>query len=318
MRSLTLAELPKPSTNKTGWPWTEESIQLPAIQPNGAEWPKISIVTPSYNQGQFLEETIRSVLLQGYPNLEYIIIDGGSADHSLEIIKKYEPWLTYWVSERDRGQANAINKGLKQARGAIAAYLNSDDFYLPGALEHVGKTFFSYNVDILVGKRQPYKAKFFFCRRQWWREYLQPFVYPFIFDLNTPYQLPQECIFWNHSKYSSLTFDENYHFCLDVWWFVQIFSGANIIHSTRQLGHFRIHPMSKSSRLQELAQTEIKQIRSKVSPYLGNVPEETKQFIVREYERVSKYTFMIRFLRPFKDYLFGYYHPPYFPINFLT
>lgn len=101
---------------------------------NGRDWPAVSIVTPSYNQGHFIEETIRSVLLQGYPNLEYIICDGGSTDESVAIIKKYEPWLTYWVSEPDQGQAHAINKGFELASGEIYGYLNSDDILLPGAL----------------------------------------------------------------------------------------------------------------------------------------------------------------------------------------
>ena len=111
MRCPSLRELPTPPPGKTGWPWTEESAQLPEQMPDGSVWPRISIVTPSFNQAAFVEETIRSVLLQGYPSLEYFIIDGASSDSSVELIKKYERWLTGWVSERDRGQSHAINKG---------------------------------------------------------------------------------------------------------------------------------------------------------------------------------------------------------------
>jgi len=121
MRCPTLEELPAPPQGKFGWPWTEESPQLPEKQPSGKPWPKISIVTPSYNQADFIEETIRSMLLQGYPNLEYIIIDGGSTDKSVEIIQKYEPWLSYWVSESDRGQTHAVNKGFAMCKGEILA-----------------------------------------------------------------------------------------------------------------------------------------------------------------------------------------------------
>ena len=150
MRCRTLTELPPPPAGKSGWPWTVETPPVPLARPDGSPWPRISIVTPSYNQGQFIEETIRSVLLQGYPDLEYIIIDGGSTDQSVEIIKKYEAWLTYSVSENDGGQSHAINKGFERATGVLLSWLNSDDVLLPDALAAVAARLSSSAVKVLV------------------------------------------------------------------------------------------------------------------------------------------------------------------------
>jgi glycosyltransferase involved in cell wall biosynthesis len=129
-KALTLNDLPTPRSGKTEWPWTEQSKPLGNQMPDGSEYPRISVVTPSYNYGQYIEETIRSVLLQGYPNLEFIIIDGGSTDQTLNVISSYEPWLSFWCSEPDKGQTDAINKGFEHCTGDIFVWLNADDAYL--------------------------------------------------------------------------------------------------------------------------------------------------------------------------------------------
>jgi len=124
---------------KAKWPWCQTTY-IKHKYPRSINLPKISIITPSYNQGGYIEECIRSVLLQDYPNLEYIIMDGGSTDGTREIIERYEPWIAHWESVPDRGQSHAINKGLQKATGDWIAWLNTDDAYLENALTTIAST----------------------------------------------------------------------------------------------------------------------------------------------------------------------------------
>lgn len=133
MMARGLTYLPPPPAGRAGWPWTADKIPSYPAKAD-ADWPKITIVTPSFNQGHFIEETIRSILLQGYPNLEYIIIDGGSTDETLAVIAKYEPWIHYWISEPDSGMYEALNKGFSRSTGDIMGWSPTGDLYLPSAL----------------------------------------------------------------------------------------------------------------------------------------------------------------------------------------
>jgi glycosyltransferase involved in cell wall biosynthesis len=144
-----LVILPAAPDAKTGWPWTEETS--PSMYQHRPEWPRITIVTPSYNQGLYIEETIRSVLLQNYPNLEYIIMDGGSTDDTKEILKKYTPWISYWQSEKDEGQGQAINMGFSIASGKYFSWVNSDDYYLKDVFNTVIQKFLKTKTDFVYG-----------------------------------------------------------------------------------------------------------------------------------------------------------------------
>ena len=141
--------LPKPNLNQTGWPWMQETN--PEVYSIRGSWPKLTIVSPSYNQDKFFEQTIRSVLLQNYPNLEYIIIDGGSTDDSKQILEKYSPWISYWQSEKDEGQGHAVNLGFSLASGKHYAWINSDDYYTKDTLFTVASAFLSSQTDFVYG-----------------------------------------------------------------------------------------------------------------------------------------------------------------------
>lgn len=140
MNNSLLSELPVPEANyDPAWDDRFGSGMTP-LTPS-EDWPRLSIVTPSFNQGRFMEKTIRCILLQGYPNLEYIIVDGGSTDQSLKIIEKYAPWISEWTSEPDSGMYNAINKGFEKSTGDIMAWSPTGDLYEPDSLRMVGRVF---------------------------------------------------------------------------------------------------------------------------------------------------------------------------------
>ncbi len=144
-------KLPSKPADKKGWPW-ETSGGAAQQNPFAGKLPTISVVVVSFNQAAYLEEAIRSLLLQEYPHLEIFVADGGSRDESVEIIRRYEPWLVGWFSEKDRGQSDALNKGFKRVSGEICNWLCSDDLLLPGALLHAGEFFRDHPmVDVLAG-----------------------------------------------------------------------------------------------------------------------------------------------------------------------
>lgn len=144
-----LTELPNCPSDRLGWPWTEQTD--PKIYSARDAWPKLTIVIPSFNQGQFIEQTIRSVLLQNYTNLELIIIDGGSTDQTVDILKKYSGWISYWQSEKDNGQSQAINLGFSLASGDYFAWVNSDDYYLKDIFVLVVNSFLKTGSKFIYG-----------------------------------------------------------------------------------------------------------------------------------------------------------------------
>jgi len=143
-----LSGLPPAPSDRQGWPWT---LQTPPFAREASDWPRISLVTPSFRQAAYLEETLRSVLLQNYPRLEYIVLDADSRDGSEEILSRYRDHLSYQRVGPDRGQSHAINRGFSLAQGEIFGWLNSDDMLAPGALRRVAESFRSHRADLVYG-----------------------------------------------------------------------------------------------------------------------------------------------------------------------
>ncbi|WP_317899510.1 glycosyltransferase family 2 protein [Aurantibacillus circumpalustris] len=200
---------------------------------------KISIITPSYNQAEYLEQTILSVLGQNYGNLEYIIIDGGSTDNSVEIIKKYEKQLHYWVSERDSGQSAAINKGIQQASGEIIAWLNSDDLYCENTL-HIVSDLFEKNseVDIVYGDVINFDTKGKETRITNQFE---------INDFFSRVSIHQPGVFWRRSLHAEFgLIDEKLFYCMDYDLWMPLFLNCKSMRTEKVLARFREHGHSKT------------------------------------------------------------------------
>lgn len=239
----TLQMLPPPPLGKEGWPWTPETLPISEKDSKNSESPKISIVTPSFNQGEFIEETIRSVLLQGYPNLEYIIIDGGSSDNSLEIIRKYEPWISYWISEPDRGQSHGINKGFEKSTGTILAWLNSDDLLKPNALHFVAKNLRDFSTPTwLVGGTEIIDASSQFLDTRFVADISRKTLISWLANW-----FPQQSTFWNRSMWERVRpLDEKLHYTMDLDLWLSTIEQANPIYCDRLLSCYRYQPAAKT------------------------------------------------------------------------
>jgi len=235
-------------------------------------WPKISIVTPSYSQAEFLEKTILSVLNQNYPNLEYIIMDGGSTDGSVEIIKKYEKYLAYWVSEKDKGQADAINKGFQKSTGEILAWLNSDDTYLPDALQSVAVFFEQHpSTDMLYGRcHMMDRDDEIFQEAK-----AMPFnLLDYTYGLFT---IPQPAAFWRRDIFfKARMLNIETHACMDYeLWINFAKNKANIVYIDTFLANFRWYAQSKtcSGRFYDQSQRDTTRIQQQI---LGYAPSHSK------------------------------------------
>lgn len=237
-----LASLPAPPAGKTGWPWDEEPEPLPEVTPAGRPWPRVSVVTPSYNQGRFVEQTIRSVLLQAYPNLEYIVIDGGSTDESVEVIRRYEPFLAHWESEPDRGQSHAINKGFARATGDILCWLNSDDFYLPGALRAVAEAIDEGAAAVVGHCLQVYADGRPPCRGVGRFEGTGRLL-----EFWKGYRMHQPSIFWRREVFERVGYlDESLHMTMDFDYWVRVARHFEFQNIDRDLSCATYHEEAKT------------------------------------------------------------------------
>jgi glycosyltransferase involved in cell wall biosynthesis len=219
--------------------------------------PRISVVTPSFNQAPFLERTIRSVLDQGYGDVEYIIVDGGSTDGSIDIIRRYANRLAYWVSEPDRGQADAINKGLQKATGEWLAWQNSDDLYYPGsfaglaraALEHPRARLIAGNMAVIDTQDRRVRE--------------MRYVRPTYAGLRAEGMiLTNQAAFWHRQVHQRIGYlNESLSCAFDYDWFLRVAEQFEGWHVNEVWGGLRIYEATKSQRLAERFAAEMEEVR---------------------------------------------------------
>lgn len=244
-----LSKLPHPPEGKACWPWTIVDDYSDDLIAAVDGLPKISVVTPSLNQAEFLEETIRSVILQGYPRLEYIVIDGGSTDGSIAILERYAAYIDYWVSEPDEGQTQALNKGFARANGEWQMWLNSDDVLLPGALCRLATTISNNpNADWIVGSvvvtDENLQSKRRFepvCNTDDWTDFLCN-------KRKTGTSIPQPGSCWSRKAWIKAgELDESLRYVMDFEYWVRLaMRGYRPFLLSEDLALFRLRPTSKS------------------------------------------------------------------------
>jgi GT2 family glycosyltransferase len=238
---------------------------------------RISIVTPSYAQGHFIRQTLRSVLDQRYPALEYFVQDAGSLDSTVEVLKNFQHALTGWESEKDNGQSHAINRGFAKTSGEIMAWLNSDDLLLPGAIQTVANFFKKHpDVDVVYGNRLLIDENDMEIGR-----WIMPGHDSSV--LSWVDYVPQETLFWRRRIWDKVggQIDETFRFAMD-WDLILRFrdAGAKFAHIPRFLGAFRIHSQQKTStQINQVGLAEMDRIRAR---YLGRIPtrQEVRKAII--------------------------------------
>ncbi len=186
--------------------------------------PALSIIVPSFNQAGFIEETLLSIISQQYPGLELIVIDGGSTDGSVDIIRKYESHIAYWVSEPDRGQSHAINKGLARATGEWVAWMNSDDCYLPGALHFIFSTLPHTKADFLYGCCTSGPDMEHRIPKVYKRDHKRDLFRLLMFFHSTEHIIPSQSVFLRKALVNQIgNLNEAYHYAMDLDWYARVF-----------------------------------------------------------------------------------------------